>query len=131
MNRVIKYRQPIFDRNTGRFVDWHYWGVGIEQSGEANVGFLTYKMGVTDPKDSQQFTGLLDKNGKEVYEEDVNDNGEVIKWNCLHNCYGWFNKAGMKRYILSEVYDNEGNMTRPYVNDKIIGNTIENPELLQ
>ena|SRR3990167_7654644 len=62
-----------------------------------------------------QSTGLLDKNGKEIYEGDVIKWGEElglrveIKWN--ENSQGW----------------------TPYINNEseIIGNIHENPELLK
>lgn len=77
-----------------------------------------------------QFTGLKDINGKEVYEGDINHQGYVIRWNQLHNCFGWFNSNGFISEILSDVYDNKGELTYYHLNCPILGNINENPELL-
>ena len=63
MNREIKFRQ--FDKDTKKF---HYWGfIGFypETFASPLVGSQN-----GEQKDSQQFTGLKDKNGVEIYEGD-------------------------------------------------------------
>jgi uncharacterized phage protein (TIGR01671 family) len=78
-----------------------------------------------------QYTGLKDKNGKEIYDGDIMENSLIIKWNQLHNCFGYFSNNGFVKEILSNVYDSKGNLTYCYVGFEIIGNIYENPELLQ
>ena len=66
MNREIKYRQPIRTKN-GKFKEWFYWGYIDEQWIQCHFQLN----GVDTRKESQQFTGLIDKNGKEIYEGDI------------------------------------------------------------
>lgn len=78
-----------------------------------------------------QFIGLLDKNGNMIFDGDILDNSLVIKWNNLHNCWGYFSKNGFKSEILSEHQDEKGNFIHAHINKKIIGNIHQNPELLK
>ena len=82
-----------------------------------------------------EYTGLKDKNGKEIYEGDIGKtNGWIVevRWNgklCYY--YVEFSKAqfgSSYRKMLSECY-----LTiKPYTIDfEIIGNRFENPELLK
>ena len=87
----------------------------------------------------QQFTGLLDKNGKEIYEGDVvngwrkgsnSDMGYtgVIQWQ--QEQAGWIIKCG--KYvmeILSLAMSGDGETTK-LDSFEVIGNIYENPELL-
>jgi hypothetical protein len=67
-----------------------------------------------------QFTGLLDKNGKEIYE------GDVVQW---YGLYGMGNS-----YTRVVQWDNEEAMFLPnHMKDgvEIIGSIYENPELME
>ena len=72
-----------------------------------------------------QSTGLLDKNGKEIYE------GDVLLF--PPNYAGRVNKLVVEDLIsfLETKGYNEGEMGEDYSRSEIIGNVSENPELLK
>ncbi len=83
----------------------------------------------------QQFTGLLDINGKEIYEGDIlqfrkrggiisdcSDYIDAIKWNDKFYCWGF-----QKELDALGFYSCFEKMWNP----KIIGNIFENPELIE
>lgn len=72
-----------------------------------------------------QFTGLHDKNGREVYEGDIFKNPipVVVEYSDRHAGYVFSpEKCGVVCYDVSQRWANKS---------KIIGNIYENPELLE
>ena len=75
-----------------------------------------------------QYTGLHDKNGKEIYEGDVTNKG-IVKYgineiDCCGCCYG--------KHVTIGFYFSEYNEDEETLQDlEVIGNIYDNPELLE
>lgn len=111
--RELKFRQLVNGK-------WHYWGF-IEGAfiGPADID-----------SESQQFTGLRDKNGKEIFE------GDIVKASIFN--YG--GKGKVKEWIDEVAWDDEWAcfwLKRDRQSDwyrvecEVLGNIHENPELLE
>ena len=88
----------------------------------------------TENVEHMQFTGLHDKNGKEIYEGDVvrgfdeNEFGSVNNDGPVHaKVIWWENSAGFQLEAISPSEILHSDMA---VNVEIIGNIYEHPELL-
>lgn len=76
-----------------------------------------------------QYTGLKDKNGKEIYEGDIFDMGVVIfSRGCFNGCYisGSTNEDG---WDYSDEW--EDGLEKYAIRNEIKGNIYENPELIK
>ena len=112
--REIKFRQ--WDKSTKSF---HYWGYITEHGLEKRYGkYFQSPLGPMDDdlRESQQFTGLFDKNGREIYEGDILENKGFHNLRCFIE---WDEKRGCWPYYA------------PREKFEIIGNIYENPELLE
>lgn len=69
-----------------------------------------------------QFTGLLDRNGKEIYEGDITSELGIIEWGNDESAFlvSEKNNRSIKNHLWTQ-------MIHPI---EIIGNRFENPELL-
>jgi len=79
----------------------------------------------------REYTGLKDKNGKEIYEGDILDSREEVVW--VNN--GWFKKdleKSWEEFLQDDVdtYDECQTRLNEDNNYEVIGNIYENPELL-
>lgn len=130
MTREIKYRGK--DIETGKWVYGYF--VGITDGKAAIIPFdkVNYDVGYIGdseciychPETIGQFTGLLDKNGKEIYEGDI-----ITFSNHLQGV-----SQVVYDYAGFDVVSNNYRTTlRPMMNNhiRVIGNIHDNPELLK
>lgn len=99
------------------FINWkdekYLGGIGEEEVEEETLG---------------QFTGLYDKNGKEIYEGDVlqiDIDRAYVKWN---DKYGYFELIPIGDYYFDSGVIGE---ELEYLEAKLIGNIYDNKELLE
>ena len=107
--REIKFRQWSSDR-------FHYWGCNSDNF----TSPLSNRLDIP----SEQFTGLHDKNGKEIYEGDLIKYGSDAPLEVIYreSCFCYNQKS---RYISRlQIFDNINKI-------EVIGNIHENPELLE
>ena len=98
-----------------------------------NTEFEDYQNWAVDTETVGQFTGLLDKNGKEIYESDVvrvDDDWDKYGMTAGESYEVYFNEGGFR---LKPKYDK--NARGYWLEDnnefEIIGNIYENPELIE
>ncbi len=115
--REIKFRAQRTDTE-----EWVYFDLGDLIQGKARIDFFEIDIPRTY-KNWCQFTGLLDKNGKEIYEGDITESQgmtghifreEVVFW---EGCF------------CHKTSDNRGHIFNPK-HEVVIGNLYENPTLL-
>lgn len=124
--RTIKFRGKSKKTN-----DWVYGYLYVTNNGEYEICQYSKDSNIENINESVipdtvgQFTGLLDKNGNEIYEGDIVKWDEftgnrygVISWLCFSFCVVYYRRTGTEvKYELSE-------------DDEVIGNIHDNPELL-
>lgn len=113
--REIKFRQPLLNLQ-GKFQEWFYWGF-------INGGFTAP---LRQDVPNYQYTGLKDKQRREIYEGDIVDAWSqgshaigTITW-CIS---GFFIKIPPPRSIW--------NLAGTEEICEVIGNIYENPELIK
>ena len=131
--REIKFR-AWFDGHMYEVAKLDFWGdpdqatcdmarMSLTEYGNVEEIFDVYLNEV----ELMQYTGLKDKNGKEIYEGDILDvilhNGEhenfLIQWDEREAGFEAYNRD-RSNYILSYIWDE----------CEVIGNIFENPELM-
>ena len=135
MNREIKFKRVFQHEETGRMCEI-MWG-NIDSNDEPYKYFEGFKSpahisGYTVVAD-MQFTGLKDKNGKEIYEGDIIANNEfphllIVGFNigCASFCASKTNS-----FSTEKCYWFENDICVIQDEWEIIGNIYENPERLR
>ena len=145
MSREIKFRAYDKEDEEMRYFDdenylYHYpFILRLEQVFKKDSNYDDYEdfeyKDVTDKIELMQYTGLHDKNGKEIYEEDVvkitNKNSKVIPIKPLIAQIVWSEEYLAYILITTSVKDAFENLGDYIDYDiEVIGNVFENPELL-
>lgn len=103
--------------------------IEIDKEYPNKYGVEAYYTSVVIPETVGQYTGLKDKNGKEIYEGDI--------CNCReYECFGkveWNNEeAGFYFCVVMEGGGFEEERLYDYIDElTVIGNIYDNPELLE
>ena len=127
MSRTIKFR--------GKSIYSHEWvyGCGVLREGD-NVLILGLPGAFharVEPGSEGQFTGLLDKNGKEVFENDIVEVADRMASNVpLVGVITYYPRLA---YFATEIKSIDGHLTFTDLHSEfeILGNVYENEDLLK
>ncbi len=149
MNRTIKFRGKRID--TG---EWVYGYYVVDPLQRHRIYFKPFDESTNNtyhfviPETVGQFTGLLDKNGKEIYEGDIIsiDKKASLHQNCPITVIGSVHFRGGKyevitRNVINRMFLNKGSIhfgvsimewisLPEFIRAEVIGNIHDNPELL-
>jgi uncharacterized phage protein (TIGR01671 family) len=119
--REIKFRTAILlaDKSFSRF---HYWGF-IKN---VFISPISLNNKIKQSLNEQQFTGLTDKNGKDIYEGDICEVKGTKRQGTYMSQVIYYNQG----FTLKDNYTYLNNDSCLLVGVTVIGNIHENPELI-
>ena len=133
--REIKFRAKEIE--TGRWIYGWVFGKNVKSIVELDTGYISkvrveaYYTTVVDPETIGQYTGLKDKNGKEIYEGDI-----VTAWSQGYQAAGEVKQRIDGLWLMYPAYQH-GKQWGLCPNPKgattveIIGNIHDNPEVTE
>lgn len=128
--REIKFRGKTLD---GRWIYGDLWHRPYAKDCVTIVSFME-DTGTTGgleviPETVGQYTGLKDKNGKEIYEGDIVENTtQTVYLGDKYEVVWNKNYAGYQ--LMSDGFTSNIPLIQNFMSYKVIGNIYENPELL-
>jgi len=130
INRELKFR--VWDTATKKMLSgFHLFGettliggihVWQQQEGEA-IGIKRSNISALADLIIMQYTGLEDKNGKEIYEGDIVQRGVVLFSNGKFQGYYYESNGGIAESWEDDLYKEK--------DIEVLGNIYENPELMR
>jgi len=125
MTREIKFRA--WDKVARRIMTVDMLRI-IGNCGYQQIGLVAEDLDyIRHPENVElmQYTGLKDKNGKEIYESDILNNGDIGSTNWIVT----WNEKGFYSYCDDEVCEDSPMSHLEHL--EIIGNIYENPNIIK
>jgi hypothetical protein len=141
--KTIKFRRPYFKYKDNAFSHFSYWGVNLPFK-ESVTEFTSPSTNNTCfHKEDQQFTGLIDRHGKEIYEGDILNKKTTFENNMADRRFqpateilvgfenGCFVDENTGVLLFEKMIIVSSYPQKTWTNYEHIGNKFENPELLK
>lgn len=122
-------------KDNGEWVYWNIYGMICNKNGKLrrlsvkrNLATTSYYhyihqiITLIDEKTICQYTGLTDKNGNKIWENDI------VKDNVIFGVVVWDEKNA--RFMIDDIHDGLQDYSDWWGEVEVIGNIFDNPELL-
>lgn len=141
--RSIKFRGKFVYANSDSRLIWIYGSLfqtdTLRNVGKAKIFKTVTYDGTIDNNEVilgtvGQFTGIVDRNGVEIYEGDIIQTYDSKGKPILHEVYYLESEARFATKLIGYENLNEGSLTQKWINElgfEVIGNIFDNRELLQ